>query len=182
MGWQGWLWSDWSTGCTYTMVSTHDLFAAVEHHLCFFYMCTVTWRGKGKINSPTFCVWTNKPQGLTAKAVRMQVKRYQHSMTCDRLDGERNVGHCGGMTGWGGGGGRSQMIGPSLLCQKKIVPFHQRKFGKGSLVWGQKSTDKDVGLQPTPGECPVKSIEQNLWTVVSRKADPADSGGMSLVC
>ena len=37
----------------------------------------VTWyaieRGKGKMNSPTFCVWTNKPQGLTAKADRMQV-------------------------------------------------------------------------------------------------------------
>ena len=28
---------------------------------------------------------------------------------------------------------------------------------------------------------PVKSIEQNLWTVVSRKADPADSGEMSLL-
>ena len=44
----------------------------------------------------------------------MKAKGYLHSMTCDRLDGEGNVDHCGGMTGRGGGGGRSQMIGPSL--------------------------------------------------------------------
>ena len=30
----------------------------------------------------------------------------------------------------------------------KMIPFHQRKFGKDSGVWGQKSRDKDIGLQP----------------------------------
>ena len=39
----------------------------------------VTWyateRGKGKIDSSTLCVWTNKPQGQTAKAVRMKIKQ-----------------------------------------------------------------------------------------------------------
>ena len=53
---------------------------------------------KGKINSPIICVWTNKPQELTAKAVRMQVKRYLHSMTYNWLDGEGNVGHCSSLT------------------------------------------------------------------------------------
>ena len=64
---------------------------------------SVTWyaseRGKGKINSLTICVCTNKSQGLTTKAVRMQVKRYQHSMTYNWLDREGNVGHCSSMTG-----------------------------------------------------------------------------------
>ena len=59
----------------------------------------VTWyatkRRKGKINSPTFCVWTNKPHGLTAKAARMQVKQnYLHSIIYNWLDREGNVGHC----------------------------------------------------------------------------------------
>ena len=30
----------------------------------------------------------------------------------------------------------------------KMIPFRQRKFGKESLVWGQKLADKDAGLQP----------------------------------
>ena len=36
-------------------------------------------------------------------------------------------------------------------------------------------------ISQDPGkECPVKSLEPNLWTVVSRKADPADSREMPL--
>ena len=31
--------------------------------------------GKGKIKSHTLCVWTNKPQELTTKAVRMKIKQ-----------------------------------------------------------------------------------------------------------
>ena len=41
--------------------------------------------------------------------------------------------------------------------------------------------DKDVSLQPKSLGGPIKSIEQNLWTVISRKSNPADSGEMSLV-
>ena len=37
------------------------------------------------------------------------------------------------------------------------------------------SADKDVGLQPKAPGGPVKSIEQNLWTEVNRKADSADN-------
>ena len=44
-----------------------------------------------------------------------------------------------------------------------MIPFRQRKFGKDSLVSGEKSTNKDVGLQPSSrNESLVKSIEQNL--------------------
>ena len=54
-----------------------------------------TWyapeRGKVRFN---FCVGTNKPQRLTTKAVKIQVKQnYSHFMTCNRVDREENVGH-----------------------------------------------------------------------------------------
>ena len=68
----------------------------------------VTWhateRGKVRLISLSFCVWTNKPQGLTAIAVRMKVESYQHSMTYNRLDREGNVGHCSSTTGRNRGG------------------------------------------------------------------------------
>ena len=59
----------------------------------------MTWyateRGKGKINSPNLCVWTNEPQRLTIKAVRMKVKQdYLLSITYNWLDREGNAGHC----------------------------------------------------------------------------------------
>ena len=100
---------------------------------------------------------------------------------------------------------KSQMIGYRPFSAK-MIPFHQRKFGKESSVWEQKSAWKDMltysqtlgGPLPTKrifssgqtlatdrrqfsqasGKSPVKRVEQNLWTEVSRKgADSADSGG-----
>ena len=74
-----------------------------------------SWERKNKINVPYPSVFElTSPKEVTAKAVRMQVKRCQHSVTGGRVDREGNIGHCDGMTGWGGGGEKGQMIGPSL--------------------------------------------------------------------
>ena len=46
---------------------------------------------------------------------------------------------------------------------------------------GQTLARDGCQVSQAPGkECPVKSLEQNLRTVVSRKADPADSTEMPL--
>ena len=89
-----------------------DAFLVIKFNCVMWY---ATERGKGKINPPTFCVWTNKPQGLTTKAVRMQVKCYQLSVTYDLMDREGSVGHYSCMTRWNREEEeRGQMICPGL--------------------------------------------------------------------
>ena len=58
----------------------------------------------------------------------------------------------------------------------KMIPFRQRKFGKKSLVWGQKSADKDVGLQPklrVPRPQKESLVLDRLWQ--KRDAKSANS-------
>ena len=101
-------------------------------------------------------------------------------MNYNRLDREGNVGHSSSMTRGNRGRRKSQMIGQTLKRQndtfsseeiwKRLFSFEDRSWRIKTSIYSQK-------LQ----EVPVKSKEQNLWTAVSRKADSADSGGMSLV-
>ena len=65
--------------------------------------CGMLLRGKGRSIPLPNGVWINRPQGLTAKAVRTKVKSYPHSMTNDWLDKEGNAGHSIIITGWNGG-------------------------------------------------------------------------------
>ena len=104
-------------------------------------------RGKGRSIPLPYGVWINRPQGLTAKAVRMEVKSYPHSMTYNRLDREGNAGHSSTTTG-GNSGRRKKEKWLARPFSAKMIPFRQKKFGKESLVWGQKLADKDTGLQP----------------------------------
>ena len=61
------------------------------------------------------------------------------------LDRFRKLSHYSSMTGGNRGRWKSQMIGQ--IC------FRQMKFGKNLQFWGQKSANKDVGLQPkAPGK------------------------------
>ena len=105
----------------------------------------------------------------------MKAKGCLHPITCDRVDRKENVGH------WVAWPDEVKEEEEAKWLAEPLVPFRHRKFGKVFLVWGQKLAGKDVGLQPKAPGGPVKSIEQNLWTVVRRKAGPADSGEMSLV-
>ena len=72
---------------------------------------------------------------------------YLHSMTYNQLDKEGNEGHSSSMTG-GNRGRRKSQLWMAKHFGTKMIPFRQRKFGKESLVWGQKSADKDIGSHP----------------------------------
>ena len=132
-------------------------------------------RGKRRSIPLPYGVWINRPQGLTTRAVKMKAKA-----TCTPWP----------IIGWTRKGMQVTLVAwleeieeeekAKWLARPfsaKMIHFRPRKFGRESLVWGQKSANKDVGLQPKAQGGPVKSIEQNLWTEVSRKVDSADSGG-----
>ena len=103
----------------------------------------MTWyateRGKVRVISPTLCVWTNKSQNWPLKGRYERKSNYSHSVTCNRLDRKGNVGHCSSMTGW-----NREEEERGFSDKKEIVPFHQRKFGRESFFFGQKSAWKDV--------------------------------------
>ena len=72
------------------------------------------------------------------------------------------------------GDGKSQMIG-YRTSSAKMIPFRQRKFGKESLVWEQKSVWKNMLIySQTPGGPLAR--KENLWTEDSRKHIQPDSG------
>ena len=106
-------------------------------------MWYATERGKVKINSPTLCVWTNKSQEWPLKGRYELKSNYLHSMTNNQLDREGNVGH---WVAWLDEIERRRKEAKWLAraFAPKIVPFNQRKSGRGCLVLGHKSAWKDV--------------------------------------
>ena len=115
-------------------------------------------------------VWINRPQGLTAKAVRMKVKSYLHSMTYNRLDREGNAGHSSSTTVVNSGR-RKKSKWLARPFSAKMIPFRQKKFGKGSLVWEQKLVDKDACLQPKVRVVPRPQKESLVLDKHWRKRD-----------
>ena len=78
---------------------------------------------------------------------------------------------------------KSQMIGYRPFSTK-MIPFHQRKFGKVSWVWEQKSAWKDMlTYSQTPGgPLPVKRIFSSDQTLAKERCQFRQLWGMSLAC
>ena len=89
---------------------------------------------------------------------------YPLSMTYNLLNKERNLGHSSIITG--SNGGRREKSNDWLYrpFSAKMIPFCQRKFSSGQTL----ARDRRQFSQ-APGKSPVKRLEQNLWTEVSRK-------------
>ena len=94
-------------------------------------------RGKGRSIPLPYDVWINRPQGLTATRTPWPIigwteKGIQIALVArpEEIVGEE----------------RKKWLARPFSA--KMIPFRQRKFGKESLVWGQKLADKDAGLQP----------------------------------
>ena len=112
-------------------------------------MATVTWYAterEREVNSPTLRCLNQQVPRTDRIQVRMKAKA-----TCTPLS----------IIGWTEKGTQVTLVAwPEEIEEEekakwlakpfsaKMIPFHQRKFEKDSLVWGQKSADKDVGLQP----------------------------------
>ena len=98
----------------------------------FLVWCGMLPRGKMRSIPLPYSVWINRPQGLTARAVRMKAKA-----TCTPWP----------ITGWTKKGMQVTLVvwpeeieeeeKAKLLAKPfstKMIPFRQRKFGKDSLV------------------------------------------------
>ena len=109
------------------------------------YKVLVTWyatgRRKIRLISPTLCVWTNKSKDWPLKGRYGRKSNYSHSMTCNRLDREGNVGHCSSMTGWNREEEeRGQMIGQTLSAKNST--FSSEEIWKGIF-----SSRTEVGVK-----------------------------------
>ena len=74
--------------CSFGGVNLY-IYIYMHRYICIY---SVTWyateRGKGKINSPTLCVWTNKSQDWPLKGRYEWKSNYSHSMICNESRSE----------------------------------------------------------------------------------------------
>ena len=88
----------------------------------------------------------------------MKVKSYPRSKTYNRLDKEGNTGYSSCMTRENSGR-RKKAKWLARPFSTKMIPFHQRKFGKESWVWGQKSVWKDM----------LAYIQNSGWSLTTKR-------------
>ena len=135
-------------------------------------MWYATERGRGKINSPTLCVWTNKSQDWPLKGKYERKSNYSHSMTCNRVGREGNVGHRSGMTGWSREEEeRGRMIGQSL--RTKNSAFSSEEIWKGIFSFRTAlGVKRCADLIPNSGS-PARKKNFYFWTDIGRRWMPS---------
>ena len=104
-------------------------------------------RGKGRSIPLPYGVWINRPQGLTAKSVRMKIKSCTHFMTYNRLDKEGNAGHSIIVTGWNGGRRKRPNDWPLVRTPSfSLVEVWKRKFSLRTVVGGWRCRPQKESL------------------------------------
>ena len=118
-----------------------------------------------KQNVTWYATERGKGRSIPLKRQENEGQSSSNSMTRSLLDKERNPGHSSIITGWNSGRRKKSNDWPiDQTPSFTLAENWKRKFSSGQTLARDRCQ-----FSQAPGKSPVKRVEQNLWTEVSRK-------------